>query len=97
MDKYSKATEYLNSVGFKAFNTKDGVAVLLHNDDVNKRRCTDLTHEKIDYYAGLYDAMYGGYSTLKDILAWADKQRECDIIDLSLEELINEYRMFKGL
>lgn len=91
MNKYEKATEYLNSKGFEALDMMNGVAVVMHNEDLTKREWVYITSEKVDYYADLYDETYGGYTMLKEIVAWADKQRESDIIDLSLEELIEEY------
>lgn len=96
MNKYEKAAEYLNSMGFEALNMKNGVSVLMLNEDLTKRHWVDITSENIDYYANAYDATYGGYATLKDIVAWADKQREVDIINLSLEELIAEYNINTG-
>lgn len=92
MNKYEKSVEYLNSMGFEALNMKNGVSVVMHNEDLTKRHWVDITHEKIDFYAKLYDEAYGGYTMLKEVVAWADKQRESDIIGLSVEELVNEYR-----
>ena len=67
MNKYEKAAEYLNSMGFEALNMKNGVSVLMLNEDLTKRHWVDITSENIDYYANAYDATYGGYATLKDM------------------------------
>ena len=92
MNKYEKAAEYLNSMGFEAIDMKNGVSVLMHNEDLTKRHWVDITRENIDYYANAYDATHGGYAMLKEVVAWADKQREDNIINLSIEELIAEYK-----
>lgn len=91
MNKLEKAAEYLNSKGFEALSMMNRVSVLMLNEDLTKRHWVDITSEKIDYYAELYDDEYGGYVMLKDMVAWADRQRESDIISLSLQELIEAY------
>lgn len=91
MNKFEKAAEYLNSKGFEALGMINGVCVLMHNEDLTVREWVYITSEKIDYYAELYDDEYGGYVTLKEIVAWADKQRESYVIKMSIEELIEAY------
>lgn len=90
MNKYEKATMFLNSIGCEALKEDGKVSVLLQNP--NARYWVYIAESEVDFYSNRYDETHGGYAVLKEVVAWADKQRESDIISLSLEELITEYR-----
>lgn len=94
MDKYTKATMHLNESGFSARKENNNVSVLLHNAYAKDgtRYWVYISESEVDLFSGRYDSMHGGYATLKEVLAWADKQPESNIIGLSVEELVNEYR-----
>ena len=90
MNKYEKAANHLNSIGCEAIAHSNGVSILARRED-SKRYWVDISDDEVIAQSQAYDDEYGGYATLKDIVAWADKQRESDIIKLSLEELIDAY------
>lgn len=92
MNKYEKAAEHLNSIGFEAVAHSSGVSIVARHNEPNKRQWVDISDDEIINHSNAYNDEYGGYATLKEIVAWADKQPESDIIKLSLEELITEYR-----
>lgn len=91
MNKYQKAAKHLNSIGCEALSHNHGVSIVARRED-SKSYWVDISDDEIIAQSNAYDDKCGGYATLKDMVAWADKQRESDIIGLSLEELITEYK-----
>lgn len=91
MNKYQKAAKHLNSIGCEALSHNHGVSVVARRDE-SQCYWIDISDDEIINHSNAYDDKCGGYAMLKDIVAWADKQPEPDIIKLSLEELITEYK-----
>lgn len=90
MNKFEKAAKHLNSIGCEAIAHNNGVSILAHRED-SKRYWVDVSEDEIIAQSQAFDDEYGGYAMLKDIVAWADRQRESDIIEMSIEELIKAY------
>lgn len=97
MDKQTKAIMYLKSVGCEAMKINNKVSVLLHNENPDTRYWMYVDDAEVNFYSKKYDTEHGGYATLKEVLAWADKQPEYDIIDLSFEELIKQYERTQSM
>lgn len=91
MNKYQKAAEYLNSIGCRAISHNYGVSIVARNENPSQNHWIDISEDEVTNNSNMYDYTHGGYATLRDIVAWADKQRESEIISLSLEELIEAY------
>lgn len=91
MNKYMKACKYLREEGCEASLEGNKVSVLVVNKDTNNRYWLYISEVEVDIYSGRYDSAYGGYAMLSDMKAWADKQRESDIIGLSFDELVHKY------
>lgn len=90
MNRYEKAAKHLNSIGCEAIAHSNGVSILARHEDF-KRYWVDISDDEVIAQSQAYDDKHGGYATLKKVVAWADRQRESDIISLSLEELIEAY------
>lgn len=93
MNKYQKAAKHLNSIGCEAMSHNHGVSIVARRED-SKNYWVDISDDEVIAQSQAYDDKFGGYATLKDIVAWADKQRESEIIEMSLGELITAYKKY---
>jgi phage protein U len=93
MNKYQKAAKHLNSIGCEAMPHNHGVSIVARRED-SKNYWVDISDDEVIAQSQAYDDKFGGYATLKDIVAWADKQRESEIIEMSLGELIIAYKKY---
>jgi phage protein U len=69
------------------------VSIVARRED-SKNYWVDISDDEVIAQSQAYDDKFGGYATLKDIVAWADKQRESEIIEMSLGELIIAYKKY---
>lgn len=93
MNKYQKAAKHLNSIGCEALSHNHGVSIVARRED-SKCYWVDISDDEVIAQSQAYDDKHGGYAMLKEMVAWADKQRESEIIEMSLEELIIAYKKY---
>lgn len=91
MNKYQKAKIALENRGVRVFTAFEGVSVHGGTDSKGVQVWLEITEKEVGYWADEYDRLHNGYNVLCEIKAWADKQRDSDINNLSLQQLIQEF------